>query len=151
MSGTTPTLPPQVRVFVRDWLSSNNILLKGREGHVLIDSGYVRHAPLTLELLATPQGLGAAPLARLVNTHCHSDHMGGNAAIKTRYGCPIALPEEEAPLIDAWSRSRRAASSRARSAISWCRMDAVERKKASVGMPVRSAAITTRFSSARTA
>ncbi|TMH56461.1 MAG: MBL fold metallo-hydrolase, partial [Betaproteobacteria bacterium] len=102
MSGTTPTLPPQVRVFVRDWLSSNNILLKGREGHVLIDSGYVRHAPLTLELLATPQGLGAAPLARLVNTHCHSDHMGGNAAIKARYGCPIALPEEEAPLIDAW-------------------------------------------------
>jgi glyoxylase-like metal-dependent hydrolase (beta-lactamase superfamily II) len=68
MSGTAPTLPPQVRVFVRDWLSSNNILLNGREGHVLIDSGYGRHAPLTLALLATPQGLGAAPLARQVNT-----------------------------------------------------------------------------------
>jgi glyoxylase-like metal-dependent hydrolase (beta-lactamase superfamily II) len=105
MSGTAPTLPPQVRVFVRDWLSSNNILLKGREGHVLIDSGYARHAPLTLALLATPQGIGAAPLARLVNTHCHSDHMGGNAAIKARYGCPIALPNGEAPLIDAWDEN----------------------------------------------
>ncbi len=105
MSGTTPTLPPQVRIFVRDWLSSNNILLKGREGHVLIDSGYARHAPLTLALLATPQGIGAAPLARLVNTHCHSDHMGGNAAIKARYGCRIALPDGEAPLIDAWDEN----------------------------------------------
>ena len=105
MSGTAPTLPPQVRVFVRDWLSSNNILLKGREGHVLIDSGYGRHAPLTLALLATTQGLGAAPLARLVNTHCHSDHMGGNAAIKARYDCPIALPDGEAPLIDAWDEN----------------------------------------------
>jgi len=95
-------LPPQLHVFVRDWLSSNNILLRGRDGPVLIDSGYVGHAALTLALLATPQGLGAAPLARLVNTHCHSDHMGGNAAIRARYACPIALPEGEAPLIDAW-------------------------------------------------
>jgi glyoxylase-like metal-dependent hydrolase (beta-lactamase superfamily II) len=91
-----------MHVFVRDWLSSNNVLLKSRAGHVLIDSGYSRHAPLTLALLETPQGLHGAPLARLVNTHCHSDHMGGNAAIQARYRCPIALPEAEAPLIDAW-------------------------------------------------
>lgn len=98
------SLPPQVRVFVRGWLSSNNVLLKSAEGHVLIDSGYVRHAPSTLDLLASQEGLGEEPLALLVNTHCHSDHMGGNAAIKTRYGCPIALPEGEAPLIDAWEQ-----------------------------------------------
>jgi len=102
MSGTVPALPQQIHVFVRDWLSSNNILLRGGEGHVLIDSGYTRHASLTVALLATPQGLGHAPLARLVNTHCHSDHIGGNAAIKARYGCPIALPEAEAPVVDAW-------------------------------------------------
>jgi glyoxylase-like metal-dependent hydrolase (beta-lactamase superfamily II) len=89
---------------VRDWLSSNNVVLKSGDGHVVIDSGYVGHAPLTLALLATPQGLGDAPLAKLVNTHCHSDHMGGNAAIKERYGCPIALPEGEAPVIDAWEQ-----------------------------------------------
>lgn len=102
MSGTIPTLPRQVRVFIRDWLSSNNVVLKSSAGNVLIDSGYGRHAPLTLALLATPQGLHDAPLAKLVNTHCHSDHMGGNAAIQSRYRCAIALPEDEAPLIDAW-------------------------------------------------
>jgi glyoxylase-like metal-dependent hydrolase (beta-lactamase superfamily II) len=100
------SLPPQLHVFVRDWLSANNILLKSRDGHVLIDSGYVRHAPLTLALLASPQGIGDAPLARLVNTHCHSDHMGGNAAIKARYGCPIVLPEGEVPLISAWDEKK---------------------------------------------
>jgi glyoxylase-like metal-dependent hydrolase (beta-lactamase superfamily II) len=89
-----------VRVFVRDWLSSNNVLLESPEGHVLIDSSHARHAPLTLALIA--HALGEAPLARLVNTHCHSDHMGGNAAIKDRYHCPIAIPTGEARAIDDW-------------------------------------------------
>ena len=84
-----PSLPPQIRVFVRDWLSSNNILLKSDAGHVLIDTGYVRHAPLTLALLASRQGLDGDMLARVVNTHCHSDHMGGNAAVARAYGCPM--------------------------------------------------------------
>jgi glyoxylase-like metal-dependent hydrolase (beta-lactamase superfamily II) len=96
------TLPPQLHVFIRDWLSSNNIVLKGRDGAVVIDSGYVQHVPLTLALLASRRGLDGAPLAKLVNTHCHSDHMGGNAAIARAYGCPIALPASEAPLIEAW-------------------------------------------------
>ena len=96
------TLPAQVHVFIRDWLSANNVLLKGRAENTLIDSGYVRHVPMTLSLLATPQGLAGAALTRLVNTHCHSDHCGGNAAIQARYRCPIVLPQGEAPLIDAW-------------------------------------------------
>lgn len=102
MTEASASLPPQLHVFIRDWLSSNNILLKSRDGHVLIDSGYVRHAPLTLALLATSQGIGDAPLSRLVNTHCHSDHMGGNGAIQTRYGCHISLPVGEAPLVAVW-------------------------------------------------
>ena len=95
-------LPPQLHVFVRDWLSANNVVLKSRDGHVLIDTGYVRHAPLTLALLATKRGLGDEPLARIVNTHCHSDHIGGNAALARKYRCPIAIPEGERPAIEAW-------------------------------------------------
>jgi hypothetical protein len=57
------TLPPQIHVFVRDWLSSNNILLKSETGHVLIDSGYYLHAEHTLQLLRSKPGLGDAPLA----------------------------------------------------------------------------------------
>jgi glyoxylase-like metal-dependent hydrolase (beta-lactamase superfamily II) len=97
------SLPPSVHVFIRDWLSANNVLLKsGRDGNVLVDSGYIRHAPLTLALIASAQGIGGEPLARLVNTHGHSDHIGGNAAIRARYGCPIAVPKAEAAAFAAW-------------------------------------------------
>lgn len=94
--------PPEVQVLVRDWLSANHVLLRGDDGAVLVDTGYVRHAPFTLALLRSAQALEEAPLAKIVNTHCHSDHMGGNAAIARVYGCPIAVPEGEAALIEAW-------------------------------------------------
>jgi glyoxylase-like metal-dependent hydrolase (beta-lactamase superfamily II) len=100
-AGPVP-LPPQMHVFVRDWLSSNNILLKSDAGNVVIDSGYHTHAPLTLGLLEGRFGLAGGPLALLVNSHCHSDHIGGNAAIRERYGCAIAIPEGEAKLLDPW-------------------------------------------------
>jgi glyoxylase-like metal-dependent hydrolase (beta-lactamase superfamily II) len=98
------TLPPQVHVFVRDWLSANHVLLKSADGHVLVDSGYVRYSAMTLSLIASPRGLNGEPLAKLVNTHCHSDHIGGNAAVKRTYGCPVALPESEAPLVERWDQ-----------------------------------------------
>lgn len=93
-------LPPQVHVLVRDWLSGNNIVLMSRDGHTLVDSGYATHAPLTLALVA--RVLGGAPLSRLVNTHGHSDHVGGNAAIKAAHGCPIAFPDAEADCVERW-------------------------------------------------
>jgi glyoxylase-like metal-dependent hydrolase (beta-lactamase superfamily II) len=97
-----PKFPPQMRVFVRDWLSANNVVLKGGDGNVIIDTSYVRHAPLTLALVASRQGVDGGVVAKIVNTHCHSDHMGGNAALKRAYGCPIAVPEGEAPLVACW-------------------------------------------------
>jgi len=77
-------------------------VLKSPEGCVVIDSGYGKHAPLTLALIASRMGLDSRPLAKLVNTHCHADHIGGNAAVHRAYGCSIAVPEGEAPLIAAW-------------------------------------------------
>ena len=99
---TTPRLPPTVHVIVRDWLNANHVLLKGRESRVLIDSGYYTHAQRTLALLLAPEALGDARLDWLINTHCHSDHMGGNAAIKRAYGCRLSIPEGDARLIDEW-------------------------------------------------
>ncbi|MEO8676907.1 MAG: MBL fold metallo-hydrolase [Casimicrobiaceae bacterium] len=101
---SAPLFPPQLQVFVRDWLSSNNVVLKSRDGHVLIDTGYSRHAPMTLALLASDRGIRNDPLAWIVNTHCHSDHIGGNAALVEKYGCPVAVPEGEAPLIERWDQ-----------------------------------------------
>jgi len=91
-----------VHVFVRDWLSANHVLLRSRDGHVLVDTGYSRHVPLTIGLVEGHRGLDGEPLAKVVNTHGHSDHVGGNAALAARHGCPIAVPAAEAPLFRAW-------------------------------------------------
>ena len=102
MNAARVALPPQIHVFVRDWLSANHVVLKSADGCVVVDSGYCKHVPLTLALIASRMGLDGRPLAKLVNTHCHSDHMGGNAAVRRAYGCPIAVPAGEAPLIEGW-------------------------------------------------
>lgn len=93
-------LPNAIQVIVRDWLNANHILFLGEEENVLVDAGYVTHADTTIRLVR--ERLGDRPLHRLVNTHCHSDHMGGNAAVQRAFGCPIWIPEGEAPLIEAW-------------------------------------------------
>jgi glyoxylase-like metal-dependent hydrolase (beta-lactamase superfamily II) len=79
----THILPEGMHVFERGWLSSNNILFTGGEKTVLIDSGYCTHAEQTLSLVEA--ALGRCPLDVLVNTHLHSDHCGGNAALQARY------------------------------------------------------------------
>lgn len=76
-------LPPGVTVFERGWLSSNNILLTGHDACALIDSGYETHSAQTLALVAG--ALHGRPLDFLVNTHLHSDHCGGNAALQHAY------------------------------------------------------------------
>ncbi len=74
---------PDITVFERGWLSSNNILLCGDEATALVDSGYSLHAGQTLALVRS--ALGARPLDVLANTHLHSDHCGGNAALQDAF------------------------------------------------------------------
>jgi glyoxylase-like metal-dependent hydrolase (beta-lactamase superfamily II) len=93
-------LPASMQVFERGWLSANNILFIGRDETTLVDTGYVTHAPQTLALLR--HALGARPLDRIVNTHLHSDHCGGNAALKEAFGCRIAIPVFEADKVRDW-------------------------------------------------
>src|SRR5258706_7754265 len=98
-------LPASIRVVVRGWLNCNQIVLLDESGHVVIDSGYHAHAAETLRRLG--EALAGAPVAHLVNTHCHSDHIGGNAAIVERYGCRVTIPHGEGPEIDDWPRQER--------------------------------------------
>ena len=79
-------LPTGVSVLERGWLSSNNILIQGADSSsscALIDSGYCTHAAQTLALVDS--ALQGRPLDVLINTHLHSDHCGGNAALQARY------------------------------------------------------------------
>ena len=96
-------LPPSIRVIERGWLNSNQVVMLAAGDNVLVDSGYCTHREETLELLASRAGLDRQPLERLVNTHCHSDHMGGNAAVASAYGCRITIPAGEAKNVDPWT------------------------------------------------
>jgi glyoxylase-like metal-dependent hydrolase (beta-lactamase superfamily II) len=89
-----------MQVFERGWLSSNNILFIGREETTLVDTGYVTHARQTLALVE--HALDGRRLDRIVNTHLHSDHCGGNAALQAAWGCRIAIPEAEAGKVRDW-------------------------------------------------
>ena len=98
-----PLLPDSVRVIVRGWLSSNMVVLRAPADNVLIDSGYCTRREETLELLASRFGLDREPLERLINTHCHSDHMGGNAAVAHAYGCRVTIPDGEVKHVRPWT------------------------------------------------
>jgi glyoxylase-like metal-dependent hydrolase (beta-lactamase superfamily II) len=96
-------LPSDIAVFERGWLSSNNILLHGRDGEAatLIDSSHCLHAEQTVALLR--QALHEqATLGRIVNTHLHSDHCGGNAAVQRAFGARIAIPPGQAEAVARW-------------------------------------------------
>ena len=81
-----------ITVLERGWLSSNNVLLHNPpgEGALLVDSSHCLHSEQTLALL--DKVLAQEPLRRLVNTHLHSDHCGGNAAVQRHTGCTISVP-----------------------------------------------------------
>jgi len=94
-------LPASVRVLERGWLSSNNIVLHDDAGTgTVIDSGYVTHGAQTVALVG--HALEGRRLTRLVNTHCHSDHIGGNAALARAFDCTIAIPLGEAANVAEW-------------------------------------------------
>lgn len=94
-------LPANVVVFERGWLSSNNILFVGADETALVDTGYATHADQTLALVES--ALGARPLDRVLNTHLHSDHCGGNAALQQRYpALRTEIPPGEAALVERW-------------------------------------------------
>lgn len=79
-----------IQVLERGWLSSNNILIADEEGAALIDSGYASHAEQTEALVR--RALDGRRLTRLINTHLHADHCGGNAGLQRAHGCEVWIP-----------------------------------------------------------
>ena len=95
------SLPAGMHVFERGWLSSNNVLFTDGEQSLLIDSGYCTHSAQTL--LLVEHALDGRALDCLVNTHLHSDHCGGNAALQARYpGLQTLIPPGQAAAVDPW-------------------------------------------------
>ena len=96
---------PGLRVFERGWLSSNNVLIDGEGAgqSLLVDTGYASHSSQTVALVR--HALGGRALHKIVNTHLHSDHCGGNAALQAAFGCEISVPAGEAAKVDAWDEA----------------------------------------------
>lgn len=96
-------LPPGIDIFERGWLSANNIFLYGDEDVTLVDSGYCSHQKLTVDLVSNALGQhGLSGLNKVVNTHLHSDHCGGNAALSKQFDCEIWIPQSEAIAVQCW-------------------------------------------------
>lgn len=111
-------LPQGIRFIQRDWLSSNNVLMcdtlpvqwprlpvvnllsEGGSQYTLIDSGYGKHQQMTLSLVQYL--IGPGKLKRILNTHLHSDHCGGNALLAQKTGCEIYVPSGSFEDVRAW-------------------------------------------------
>ena len=89
-----------MHVLERGWLSSNNVVfIDGGEASV-VDTGYFLHAEQTAQLIDRVRA--GRPLTRIVNTHLHSDHVGGNARLRAQHALTIAIPPGLAAAVDAW-------------------------------------------------
>jgi glyoxylase-like metal-dependent hydrolase (beta-lactamase superfamily II) len=98
-------LPQGATVLERGWLSSNNIVITGHDQCALIDSGYCTHSEQTLLLVES--ALQGRPLDLLLNTHLHSDHVGGNAALQARYpAMQTLIPPGHAHYVAVWDTDK---------------------------------------------
>ena len=84
--------------FEREYPSANMVLIRGRRP-VLVDTGFGSDLPTTEKLLREAS-VPPEDLCLIVNTHYHSDHVGGNSGLQHRYGIPIATYRWDANLVN---------------------------------------------------
>jgi glyoxylase-like metal-dependent hydrolase (beta-lactamase superfamily II) len=93
-------LPINLQVLERGWLSSNSVVFFDGDEASVVDTGYFLHAPQTAHLIG--QAIGPRKLTRIVNTHLHSDHAGGNALLRERHRARIIIPPGQAAAVTMW-------------------------------------------------
>jgi glyoxylase-like metal-dependent hydrolase (beta-lactamase superfamily II) len=96
-------LPATMRFIERDWLSANGVLFDDGRRTALVDTGFVKHRDLTLAIVR--RALGPRPLDLIVNTHLHSDHCGGNAALQQAYDARTLIPAASADAVARWDEA----------------------------------------------
>jgi glyoxylase-like metal-dependent hydrolase (beta-lactamase superfamily II) len=69
----------------------------------VVDTGFSGHVAQTLALL--DHALAGEPLGRIVNTHLHSDHCGGNGALQRRGGVETCIPAPSLDMVARWDEA----------------------------------------------
>ncbi len=96
-------LPEGIKVLERGWLSANNIFLWSQDDVSIVDTGYVAHQEQTLALIRNLlKAKGLSKLDKIVNTHLHSDHCGGNAILVKDFRSDIYVPAKEVSAVNNW-------------------------------------------------
>ncbi|HEX4511454.1 MAG TPA: MBL fold metallo-hydrolase [Burkholderiaceae bacterium] len=92
-------------VLERGWLSANQLVF-GRFGATtpaVVDTGFHAHAEQTVALVE--QALAGQRLERIVNTHLHSDHCGGNAALQATGDVRTWVPQPSLRAVQRWDEA----------------------------------------------
>ena len=97
-------LPKGMHVLERGWLSSNNVLFEEGGELSVVDTGFVTHSRQTAALI--DHAGGGRALARIINTHLHSDHAGGNARLARDRVASILIPAGLAEAALLWDVER---------------------------------------------
>lgn len=95
------------RCLQRDWLSANHIVFDAgdRCPATVVDTGYAGHAEMSLSLI--DHALSGQRLGRIINTHLHSDHCGGNHALQARDPrIETLVPAASFAAVQAWDADR---------------------------------------------
>jgi glyoxylase-like metal-dependent hydrolase (beta-lactamase superfamily II) len=89
-------------VLERGWLSANQAVFRaaGATPATVVDTGFSGHAAQTLALI--DRALAGERLGRIVNTHLHSDHCGGNDALQRRGGVETWVPSTSMAAVERW-------------------------------------------------
>ena len=90
-------------VLERGWLSANQAVFAahGTTPATVVDTGFSMHSEQTLALVQ--HALAGEPLARILNTHLHSDHCGGNAAFQDLGGVETWIPLQSFAAVAQWN------------------------------------------------
>ncbi len=90
-------------VIERGWLSANQALFdaEGATPATVVDTGFSAHVPQTLALI--DHALRGQTLGRIVNTHLHSDHCGGNHALQQRSPVETWIPAASMAAVREWN------------------------------------------------
>lgn len=100
-------LPEGIHVAVRGWLSANQVFLHSETTLDLVDSGFCNHESQTIALVKHELNKRAGTqVGKLLNTHLHSDHCGGNHILQETFGFEIWIPQASWDIVNNWDEDK---------------------------------------------